>query len=197
MRGWVAVKLRIVGTSGAGKSRLAESAAHQLGLPRLELDAVFWDAHWTYRDLDEARRIVGEFTEAHPGGWVIDGNWTSRLDGLLDPGTPGGADLIVWLDHSRTLVMTRILRRTLSRGIRRTELWHGNRERASTWLRWDPERNILRWAWTQHAVVGERMRERTAAGMPVLRLSGQRDVDRWLATLGSEPGGGGGVSLLR
>src|SRR6185312_6425985 len=106
--------------------------------------------------------------------------WTSRLDGLLDPGTPGGADLLVWLDHSRPLVMARIVRRTLWRGVRRTELWHGNRERPANWLRWDPDVNIVRWAWTQHATGRERMRQRMADGMPVERLSGQRAVDAWI-----------------
>src|SRR6476619_989744 len=51
-------RLRVLGTSGAGKSRLAARVSEVLGVPRLELDAVFWDADWTYRDLDEARSLV-------------------------------------------------------------------------------------------------------------------------------------------
>ena len=188
-------RIRIVGTSGSGKSRLAVQLAADLGLPRLELDAVFWDAGWTYRPLDEARGIVRDFMDRHPDGWVIDGNWTSRLQGLLDPGTPGGPDAVVWLDHSRAVVMTRVIRRTLRRGILREELWHGNRERPSSWLRRDPGENIVRWAWTQHPVQRRRMAERVAAGWPVVRLSGQRAVDRWRAGLvaaaGSTPAGPG------
>lgn len=176
-------RLRIVGTSGSGKSCLAERVAERTGLARLELDAVFWDADWTFRDLDEARRMVREFAEAHPGGWVVDGNWTSRLQGLLDPGTPGGADLVVWLDHPRPVVMGRVVTRTLRRGITGEELWHGNRERPASWLTWRPEENIVRWSWTQHPVMRERMLQRVAAGEPVLRLRRQRDVEAWLDTL--------------
>ena len=79
--------------------------------------------------------------------------------------------------------MVRVIRRTLRRGIRREELWHGNRERPSTWMRRDPHENIVLWAWTQHPVVREWMLARVAAGEPIVRLRGQREVDAWLATV--------------
>ncbi|MFH8250871.1 toxin [Microbacterium sp. B2969] len=158
-------------------------SAERLALPRLELDAVFWDADWTLRDLDEAQDIVRAFVAAHPDGWVIDGNWLSRLDGQLEPGAPAGPDVVVWLDHPRAVVMRRIVSRTLRRGILRQELWHGNRERPSTWIRLDPDQNIMLWTWTQHAESRRTWLARADEGWPVLRLSGQRDVDAWLASL--------------
>lgn len=176
-------RLRIVGTSGSGKSHLAAQVAEILGVARLELDAVFWDAGWVHRDIEESHALVRAFVAANPSGWVADGNWTSRLKGLLDPGTPDGADVFVWLDHPRRTVMRRVIARTLRRGILREELWHGNRERVREWLRWEPERNIVRWAWTSHAAVRERMLQRIAEGVPVVRLSGQREVDSWLSSL--------------
>lgn len=176
-------RIRVLGVAGAGKSRLAADIARVTGLPRLDLDAIFWDASWTHRDVDEARALVRDFVLAHPEGWVADGNWTSRLDGLLDPGTPGGADTVVWLDQPRRVVMGRIVRRTLRRGILREELWHGNRERPSTWLSRDPEKNILLWSWTRHAPTRERMAARMSEGWPVVRLGTQREVDAWLAGL--------------
>lgn len=177
------IRLRIVGTSGSGKTRLAAQVAAVRGLPMLELDAVFWAEDWQQRDIEEARGLVRAFVDAHPEGWVVEGNWTSRLQGLLDPGTPGGADAFVWLDHPRRTVMRRVILRTLRRGIRREELWHGNRERPRTWLRWRPEDNIMRWAWTDHPVMARRMQGRVDAGVPVVRLRGQREVDAWLAAL--------------
>ncbi|GAA3911250.1 toxin [Microbacterium invictum] len=176
-------RLRIVGTSGSGKTSLGRQVAGILGVPHLELDAVFWDAGWTRRDPDDARAIVRRFAEDNPDGWVADGNWTSLLDGLLDPGTPGGADAMVWVDHPRRVVMWRVITRTVRRGIHREELWHGNRERISTWLRWNPEENIIRWAWTSYARVQQRMRDRIDAGDRIIHLRGQREVDAWLASL--------------
>lgn len=176
-------RIRIVGVSGSGKSHLAARVAQRTGLPRLDLDEVFWDAGWTFRDLEEARAIVREFAAAHRDGWVSDGNWTSRLDGLLDPGTEDGADVMVWLDHPRPLVMRRVITRTLRRGLRREELWHGNRERITSWFRWDPHRNIIRWAWTDHPVMRARMTARIRAGGPIVRLERPEDVEAWFAAL--------------
>lgn len=180
-------RIRIVGVSGSGKSHLAQTLATRFGMPRLELDAVFWDAGWTFRDLDEAQEKVRAFVRDHPHSWVIDGNWTSKLDGLLEPGTADGPDLVVWLDHTKARVMSRIVRRTLRRGILREELWHGNRERPSSWLKRDPEENIMRWSWVQHPVIRLRMTERIADGWPIVRLSGQHEVDAWVSSLADEP----------
>jgi adenylate kinase family enzyme len=179
-------RIRVMGISGSGKSRLADQIATTLGVPRLELDAVFWDAEWTFRDVEEGRGLVRDFLAANPDGWVIDGNWLSRLDGLLDPGTPDGPDQIVWLDHPRSVVMRRVVTRTLRRGILREELWHGNRERPAMWLNLDPDANIMLWSWTQYTPNRTRFLERMDAGWPIQRLSGQRDVDAWLARLAQE-----------
>jgi len=176
-------RVRVVGTSGSGKTSLGVEAAEILGVAHLELDAVFWDAGWTRRDPDEARAIVRRFAAGNPDGWVADGNWTNLLQGLLDPGTPGGADAVVWIDQPRRVVMWRVISRTVRRALRREELWHGNRERVSTWLRWDPEENIVRWAWTSYPKVRARMLDRIAAGEAIIRLRGQREVDAWLASL--------------
>lgn len=176
-------RVRIVGVSGAGKTTLAAEAARRLGVAHLELDAVFWDRDWTFRDVEEARALVREFVAAHPDGWVADGNWRTRLEGLLEPGTPGGADLVVWLDHSRALVMSRLVRRTVRRGVLREELWHGNRENPADWIRRDPEENILLWGWTQHGPTRTRFAPRV--GDPTfLRLGGRRAVAAWLDSLG-------------
>lgn len=175
------VKVRIVGTSGSGKTRLAERVAAELGVARLELDAVFWDADWTYRDLDEARALIADFVAAHPDGWVMDGNWTSRIGAALDP--PHAPDTTVWIDHSRVRTLARVTRRTLRRAIVREQLWHGNREDPRSWLRRDPDENILLWSWTQHPVGRARLEQRIADGEPIVRLRGQRAVDAWVRSL--------------
>ena len=173
-------RIRVVGVSGSGKTHLAARVAARLRIAHLELDGVFWGSDWTLRNPEDARNEVREFVGQHPEGWVADGNWATPLDGLLDP--PGGADLVVWLDQPRWLVMARVLRRTLRRGLTREELWHGNRERPASWFQPDPEKNILLWAWTAY----DRTRDRYLAlvGAPwFLRLEGPREVARWLESL--------------
>jgi adenylate kinase family enzyme len=66
------------------------------------------------------------------------------------------ADTVVWLDPSRARVMRQLMPRTLLRMMRRTELWNGNRESWTALFRADPQKSILRWAWTQHAPTRER-----------------------------------------
>ncbi|MEH3088800.1 MAG: toxin [Microbacterium arborescens] len=176
-------RIRIVGTSGSGKSVLAERVAARTGLARLDLDATFWDADWSFRDLDQARDLVRAFVSAHPEGWVADGNWNARLGDLLAPGAPGGADTVVWLDLPRHRVMRQVVVRTLRRGLRREELWHGNRERLGNLLRIDPEQNIVRWAWTSHHDNRARMLQRIATGEEIVRLRDRAEIDAWLASL--------------
>jgi len=173
-------RIRVVGVSGAGKTTFARELARRSGRAHLELDAVFWDAGWTYRDLDAAHALVADFVRAHPE-WVIDGNWSSRLEGRLEPGTDGGADLIVWLDYARPVVMRRLVRRTLRRAVLRENLWHGNRERPSTWFARDPHENILLWGWTQHPRIRERYAQRVQSGEPIVRLGSPHDAAAWLA----------------
>jgi adenylate kinase family enzyme len=175
-------RIRIVGTSGSGKSRLAEDVAARMHIARLELDAVFWDAGWTYAT-SRRRRVACERSSPRTPR-VGRGRQLELAAGRSDGARhPGGADVVVWVDHPRRVVMWRVLRRTLRRGILREELWHGNRERVRSWLKWKPEDNILRWAWTSYPGMRRRMEARIAAGDPVLRLRGQREVDDWVRSL--------------
>ena len=90
--------------------------------------------------------------------------------------------LVVWIDLSRSLVMTRVLRRTIVRLATRRELWNGNRESLSTlWSR----DGIVRWAWRTHAKNRsryERMMEQADDGSWVC-LRSPREVAGWLESL--------------
>ena len=168
-------RVRVVGTSGAGKTTFARRLAEVLDVPYVELDEVFWDAGWVKRDREAARADLAARLAAP--AWVVDGNWDSAAGDLLD----AAADTVVWLDHPRRVVMRRVVRRSVHRGVTRTELWHGNRESLRNLVRRDPHENIVLWAWTNHARVRERWEERAARpGPPVVRLTGPRAARRWL-----------------
>ncbi len=173
----------MVGVSGSGKTTFAARLAHVLAVPHLELDAVFWDAGWTKRDLVDARGLLEAFLAQSPDGWVTDGNWSAGTEGLLTD-----ADAVVWLDFPRRVVMPRVVRRTVWRGLRRTELWHGNREDLRTLLRRDPEQNVVRWSWTSHRPVRLRYEAmQQEATTRVIRLRTPRAARHWLATVATPP----------
>ncbi|MCM0638676.1 AAA family ATPase [Cellulomonas wangsupingiae] len=165
-------RVRVVGTSGSGKTTFARRLARALGAPHVELDEVFWGPGWVKRDLAEAHADLRART-AGPA-WVADGNWESQLGDLLD-----GADAVVWLDHPRRTVMARVVRRALRRGILREELWHGNRESLANLLHLDPDQNIVLWSWTSHRRVAARYAAR-ADDPRMVRLRGPRQAEAWL-----------------
>lgn len=173
-------RIRVIGPGGAGKTRLARVLSHRLGLPYLELDALHHRADWQEAPVEEfraaLRRALGIYEESHDG-WIVDGNYQSRVADLLDR-----ADTVVWLDYPRHVVMLLLVRRTLSRMLLRRRLWHGNREQWRFLINPDPEVNILLWVWSQHAALREQYEtaSATAAGCEWVRLRHPRDARRWL-----------------
>ena len=113
------------------------------------------------------------------GGWIVDGNYRSKLVGVLDQ-----ADLMVWLDFPRLLVLSRVVRRTLGRALTRRELWNGNREDWRAFLSRNPETNIILWSWTRHRVYREQFEPMVAAAPDRwVRLRTPRQARAWLARL--------------
>jgi adenylate kinase family enzyme len=117
-------RIVVKGTSGAGKSTFGAALAGRLGLPFIELDALHHGPNWSAPTAEEFQARVRVAIAAAPNGWVIDGNYDSKLGETV----VAEADTIVWLDLPLWLKLWRIGRRSLHRIHHDVELWNGNRE---------------------------------------------------------------------
>lgn len=162
----------VAGTSGSGKSTLARRIAEAARLRYVEIDSLFHGPGWTPRPQfdDEV------FALAASDLWAVEWQYASAR-----PVLAARADLAVWLDLPRPVVMRRVVRRTLGRRIRRQELWNGNREPALRTVLTDRD-HIVRWAWRTHAQHAERIAALAAErpDLPVVRLRSAGAVERWL-----------------
>lgn len=174
----------MVGVSGSGKSTLGRQLADRLGLPFLELDAVFHQPGWVPLPDDQFRSRVADLALAD--GWVIDGNYSAVL-----PLVWARADTVVWLDPPRRTFMRRLIWRSLIRVVRRTELWNGNTERWRYLLTVDQEESVISWAWHRYPVYRQRYTAAAAdpanAHLAFHRITGRAEADRLLACAG-QPG---------
>jgi adenylate kinase family enzyme len=170
----------VVGTTGSGKSTLAQRLADITGAEHVELDAINHQPNWGHLPAEEFRRRLTELA-ARPR-WIVDGNYVEMTESTLWP----RAQLIVWLDMPLRLVLARLIRRSVTRIVRRTELWHSNRE---TWKMLFSRQSIVLWAITSH---GRHRRELPIKLAPpnlpaeaAIRLTHQGEVREWLESLGA------------
>lgn len=131
----------VVGTSGAGKSTFSSALAAAAGCPYIELDRLYWGPDWTAVPPEQFENAVRAATAGDR--WVADGNYSAVRDVLWSRATH-----VIWLNFGRRTVFSRVLWRTLSRGLMRTELSHGNRE--SLRMAFSRE-SVLLWSYTTFA----------------------------------------------
>jgi adenylate kinase family enzyme len=165
-------RILVAGTSGSGKTTLAGRIAATTGAPHTEIDALYHGPDWTPRE--SFMRDVAAFT-AEPR-WVTEWQYQTARPLLLRR-----ADLLVWLDLPRSLVMRRVVRRTAQRRLNGTALWNGNLEPPLSSFFTDRD-HIVRWAWRTHHENAERVADAVVSrvDLSVVRLSRQREVDQWV-----------------
>ena len=176
-------RVAVVGTTGAGKTTLARHLAHRLAVPHVELDALYWGPNWTPVPADLFRqRTALAVTE---NAWVIDGNYGSVRDLVW-----GRANLIVWLDYSLPLILTRLLKRTLRRTLTREELWSGNQERFRE--QFLSRESLFLWAfrtyWRRRREYPALFKEPAYRHLTIVHLRSPRTTDDWLARVGTPAG---------
>lgn len=172
----------MAGTSGSGKTTVAGAIAELLGIPHVEIDALYHGPNWTPRDSFEldVRELV-----ARPA-WVTEWQYSQVRPLLAER-----ADLVVWLDLPRHTVMRQVVGRTVRRSLRREVLWNGNIE-PPLWTILRDKDHVVRWAWASHRMTAARVHDlaRRRPALPIVRLRSRGDAARWLAGSLAPAGGG-------
>ncbi len=175
-------RFNVVGCSGSGKSSLGRQISAALGLPYIEMDAVFWLPDWTEPHDDD---FLPALTESLAGNaWVLDGNYHRTV-----PIKWQKVEVVVWLDLPYWQIFWQVLSRTLRRSITREELWAGNRESlAKAFFSRD---SILVWSLTNMKKIrvrySEVMQDESYSGIRFVRLRSRREVSEFVASLSASP----------
>jgi adenylate kinase family enzyme len=145
------------GTSGSGKTTLARRIGATIGASHTEIDSLHHGPGWTVRPeflADVAALAAGQ-------RWVTEYQYPDARPLLL-----ARSDLVVYLLLPRWLVISRVVRRTLGRSLRREVLWNGNRE-PPLWTFLTDRDHVVRAAWRSHGRNATRIKTiRAALGAP-------------------------------
>ncbi|RFU33300.1 hypothetical protein B7463_g3029, partial [Scytalidium lignicola] len=176
-------RIVVIGKSGSGKTTLATTLAKKLELSHIELDAISWQENWVQLPKDKMRKRVNEAIQAN-GLWVVDGNYSFVRDIVWTR-----ADTVIWLDYPLRVALWRLICRTISRLVRRTELWNGNRESVRHHLTFDPDENLFLWAirthWQHRREYPMLLKQSEYSHLNVLRFRTPKELEAFVCGIGN------------
>jgi Shikimate kinase len=180
-RSSIGLRISIRGTVGSGKSTLGSTLGQRLGLPVVEMDALYWLPDWQAKPLDQFRTDVQAALDACSQGWICVGNYHRVQDLVL-----AQADTVVWLRLPCRVCFWRLFKRTVTRAWTKQPLWEGNPNRESWRESFFSRKSILLFAITNR----KRQVENILRGLSatphhasVIELHSARAVRRWLQGL--------------
>ena len=169
----------VYGPTGSGKTTVATRIAQHIGVPYIELDAVFWMPDWVEKPLEEFRAEVSSILKSYPDGWVLDGNY-SRVRDLTLP----LADTGVWLRLPLWLASWWLWKRTITRTWKKEQLWGTNYE---SWrLSFLSRDSLLLYQmrhWRRHHQRVKQSLEEIPHHAVVYELRSAREIEDFLASL--------------
>ncbi len=173
-------RIQVMGSSGSGKSTAGLRLAAALGVPHVELDALFFLPDWVERENDDFRGLLRAATTGD--AWVVSGNQTRRVLDVIWP----HADTIVWLDLPLRVTIPRVLLRSWRRWRSQELLWGTNIERFWPQLAlWDGRRSVVGYSIQARSradrLLAQAMIDPRWAHIRFVRLTSQREIERFLA----------------
>lgn len=177
-------RINVVGSSATGKSTFSSRLARSRGLPYIEMDALFWGPNWTS---PSDALFFGKLEAALTGdAWVLDGNYSRTT-----PIKWRRAQIVIWLDYSFALTVSRSVRRAIARSLNRKELWPGTGNRESFRTSFFSKNSIILWSVKNHARIRARyaaaMASQDYAHLQFVRLASPAAAEKFLEHLPSFP----------
>ena len=174
-------RIAVYGPSGSGKTTFGRCIGALLGLPVVELDALFHRPNWEPTPEDEFRTKVLTILGDHRDGWVCEGNYRAVRGDVMRM-----ADTIVWLRPPFRVAYWRLWKRTLTRSWTKEPLWGTNYE---SWrMAFLSRDSILLWGishWRAHARGLAKTLAETPHDAPLHVLRSARDLEDFLDSLGA------------
>jgi len=174
-------RISIRGPTGSGKTTLGHILRQRLGLPVVELDALYWLPNWQVKPLDQFRIDVQAALETCPQGWICVGNYSHVQDLVLSQ-----ADTVLWLRLPFRVSFWRLCKRTVTRAWTKQPLWEGNPNQESWRQSFCSRNSILLYAITNrqlHVETTRRSLSATPHHAAVIELRSARAVRHLLQGL--------------
>lgn len=170
MSGHAPRRVLVIGSGGAGKTKLSEAISRATGLRLIHLDLLYWREGWEPTPPAAWRDRVADLVSGPQ--WVMDGNYGGTFD-LRFP----AADTIIFLDiHGMACIWRLLKRRFAHHGRARPSMHPGCHERLTPGFLW--------WVWTYR----RRRRPQILATLDELRgekevfiLTSSEDVSTFIA----------------
>lgn len=173
----------VIGTTSSGKSTLAQTLSKGLGIPCVELDALYWEPNWQAASPFDFWTKVKAAIE--PEAWVVAGNYRLVRDLIWER-----AELIIWLDYSFQIIFWRLLARTIRRAWTQEELWNGNRETFWGHLKLWSQDSLFHWLfktyWRRKREIPLLLSQPEYAHLKSMHFKHPREAERWLETITAE-----------
>ena len=174
-------RINVIGCSGSGKTTFSRRLAVLLGIPYVELDAVFWEPNWTIPANDVFYPRLERALE--PDAWVLDGNYSRTVSIKWKR-----VQAVIWLDYSFARTVFRSVKRATTRAITKEELWPGTGNRESFRKGFLSRDSIILWAIKNHSKIRQRYEALDVEGeyqhIDFIRMKSPREAEAYLKALG-------------